>query len=203
MNQKFISKLMVVGLTLGVCLTGCVSNKEEVIVETLAPKETDEIITRHESDTKIPKMEFDEASNFEEVIINENGEKLSQEEVEKESLAEQEQIESLIEPSSDSEPSNNEPSDNEPLSNNESSSTDETLSIDEVNEVQDKVAQEIDKITYQDAIDNMRMSCKTEVANLKADYPELAEITDEMIDSMSEDELGALTSKIVKIKRGY
>lgn len=193
MNQKFISKLMVVGLTLGVCLTGCVSNKEEVKVETLAPKETDEIITRREGDTKIPKMEFNEASDFEEVIINENGEKLSQEEVENESLAEQEQIESLIEPSSN----------NEPLSDNESSSTDETLSIDEVNEVQDKVAQEIDKITYQDAIDNMRMSCKTEVANLKADYPELAEITDEMIDSMSEDELGALTSKIVKIKRGY
>lgn len=74
----------------------------------------------------------------------------------------------------------------------------ETLSEQEVTEIESG----IDDFTYNQALEFNRISAKTEVAELRKTNPEFADITDEMIDNYSEDELDNLMQKIMKA-RGF
>lgn len=80
----------------------------------------------------------------------------------------------------------------------------ETLSIDEVNQLQQDTLDGMDKVLSQQTIDMIRETVKIDIKNLTEDgNTEFVGITDEMVDAMSEEELGELSSKIIKTLRGY
>lgn len=113
-------------------------------------------------------------------------------------------LEEVVADSSGTESENNESSLSEYIVQDDSELPTETLSIDEVNQLQQDTLDGMDAILHQDTIDMMRMSVKTDVKNLVEEgHTEFAEYTDEMIDNMSEEELSTLTMKCVKAIRGY
>lgn len=113
-------------------------------------------------------------------------------------------LEEVVADSSGTESENNESSLSEYIVQDDSELPTETLSIDEVNQLQQDTLDGMDAILHQDTIDMMRMSVKTDVKNLVEEgHTEFAEYTDEKIDNMSEEELSILNIKCVKAIRGY
>ena len=74
----------------------------------------------------------------------------------------------------------------------------ESLSEEQVEELESN----INDFTYKQAVENQRIACKYDLAELRKSNPEFADITDEMVDNYSEDELDALVQRIMKAK-GY
>lgn len=78
----------------------------------------------------------------------------------------------------------------------EESTEAESLSEQQINEMEEQVSD----FTYQQAIESTRTSIKYDLAELRGTNPEFANITDEMVDNYTEDELNDLLKKIMKAK---
>lgn len=80
----------------------------------------------------------------------------------------------------------------------------ETLSVEEVNNLQQDVLDSMDEALCKDTLDMTRFALKIDVKDLAAGgHTEFSSITDEMIDNMPEEELWELNAKVVKAVRGY
>ena len=113
-------------------------------------------------------------------------------------------LEEVVTDSSGTESENNESSLSEYTVQDDSELPTETLSIDEVNQLQQDTLDGMDKVLSQQTIDMMRETVKIDIKNLTEDgNTEFAGITDKMVDAMSEEELEELSSKIIKTLRGY
>lgn len=113
-------------------------------------------------------------------------------------------LEEVAADSSGTESENNESSLSEYIVQDDSELPTETLSIDEVNQLQQDTLDGMDKVLSQQTIDMIRETVKIDIKNLTEDgNTEFAGITDEMVDAMSEEELGELNSRIIKTLRGY
>ena len=87
----------------------------------------------------------------------------------------------------------------ESISNNETIAVPkESQSLSE--EQAKKLESNINDFTYKQAVENQRIACKYDLAELRKSNPEFADITDEMVDNYSENELDALVQKIMKAK---
>lgn len=114
------------------------------------------------------------------IIINEDGEILSESEAEESEKAWKESVQDSLE--AEPEPS---------IVDN--SISDETLSNEQMVEISD----DIDKVTHLEAVETFRQTAKTEVARLQAEgNSEFEGITNETIDNYSEEEINALMIKI-------
>lgn len=80
----------------------------------------------------------------------------------------------------------------------EESTEAESLSEEQVNEMIDN----INDFTYKQAVENTRISIKYDLAELRGTNAEFADITDEMVDNYTEEELDALMQKIM-IAKGF
>lgn len=218
-------------LALGItCLAGC--SKEEIVptqteqsIEAIQPTEIVEIETEPEKETSealiIDSVPYntspkdvikitgqDENGNMmvevEDVEVDTDG-KLTVKKYEGYKDENDEMhLEEVVTDSSGTESENNESSLSEYIVQDDSELPTETLSIDEVNQLQQDTLDGMDAILHQDTIDMMRMSVKTDVKNLVEEgNTEFEGITDEMIDNMSEEELSILNIKCVKAIRGY
>lgn len=72
----------------------------------------------------------------------------------------------------------------------------ESLSEEQAEELESN----INDFTYKQAVEDSRIVIKNDLAELRKSNPEFADITDEMVDNYSEDELDALVQKIMKAK---
>ena len=87
----------------------------------------------------------------------------------------------------------------ESISNNETIAVPkESQSLSE--EQAEELESNINDFTYKQAVEDSRIVIKNDLAELRKSNPEFADITDEMVDNYSEDELDALVQKIMKAK---
>ena len=181
-------------------------------VETLAPKETEPIETktsgRENSSTASEDVKLQER-----IVVDDNGETVAPEEVERQEMESLENQKAYIESLQEVESSREEAEARGETTQASESETEELLyntgtepspeRVEEYWNQQYEIGENIRENTHVETIDNNRKTAKEEVKKLAPEHPELADITDEMIDNYSEEELGLLMGKIYEIYRGY
>ena len=176
---------------------------KEPVVSTLAPKETETPIeTKVQVDNSNSLEEFDinkiKPNKTKVAYVDESGNILSEEEAQAIEESEIESISQMVEQVSIDAQSVKE----EDYIVDESKEA-ESFSQDEFSDFQSGVSLKMSELVAQDAIRDLRIVLKSEVKKYAPEYPELHEITPEMIDNYSEDELYDLYNKISVISRGY
>lgn len=174
-------KRVVVILVLAICLIVgifVVSKHKSMPIEQSEPiTEQTKAVQTGDLDIKINGEQFEPPKA---IIINEDGEILSESEAEEREGAYKESVQASLEV---------EP---EPSIVDESIA-EETLSNKQLVEISD----DIDKVTHLEAVETFRQTAKTEVARLQAEgNSEFEGITEEMIDNYNEGELDNLLVKI-------
>lgn len=92
----------------------------------------------------------------------------------------------------------------EPVDFSESDSKSETLSAEDLSRLESEIIQNIDKNTMREAKESLRRALKDSVRILVDEgHSEFESFTDEVIDSMSEEEIIELNGKVDKAIRGY
>ena len=189
-----LAALMVLGLY------GC---KKKEPIETQPSIES---ITPTESEQELSSEDIQDATGEALVIqetalyIDENGEVLSNEEVEALESSKAEELENLevwTDPEIESE------AESLDALNESERAIEESKAVELNREIQDKINQHVDEYTQNQVLDERRVYLKRKVKELAPSNPELASITDEMIDSYGYDEILQLNVKIVQIERGY
>lgn len=200
--------LISVLLALVLSLSGCKKEEEPVEVSSLAviePESTEEFVDRLEDPT-VSTLEIGEAPS---AIYNIEGKQMD----ESEYFAYQESLQADEEQPTDSDGNNIPGGFANPLVETELSE-DGSLADYKINEpaetqtepesLSEEQAEELESnindFTYKQAVENQRIACKYDLAELRKSNPEFADITDEMVDNYSEDELDALVQKIMKAK---
>ena len=174
-----IKKILAIVALLICLIVGIVTISKHNIRPTESEPTTEQIEPEPTADLDI-KINDEQFEPPKAIIINEDGEILSESEAEESEKTWKESVQDSLE--AEPEPS---------IVDN--SISDETLSNEQMVEISD----DIDKVTHLEAVETFRQTAKTEVARLQAEgNPEFDGITDEMIDNYSEEEINALMIKI-------
>lgn len=196
MKRKQLIILVVAVMVLG--LSGC--KKKEPIetqpsIESITPTESSSI-EETQSEATGEALVIQETALY----IDENGEVLSDEEVEVLESSKAEELENLeiwTDPEMESE------AESLDALNESERAIEESKAVELNREIQDKINQHVDEYTWNQTVDSEKTYLKRKVKELAPSNPELAGITDEMIDSYTDEEVIQLGARIIQIERGY
>lgn len=175
-----MKKKILIVLILALTLTACDKDKPQSTVGLVKPTEE----TTASSTEPPTELDINNSSDSiiapQQIVIGENGEMLSEQEIKKQESQQQELIENQDTIANETEP--------------------ETISTETISyEVMQEISEGVDTYAQEQTTATMRQTAKTEVARLKAEgIIPFQNITDEMIDSYSKEELDNLMIEIYK-----